>query len=285
MKKWLKIAGVVVICFFALVGFVFSAVFIGMQFDLFNVRGSSSERNASIVATSSSHEAALPPQPCDDPQQKVCDWAETLEWQVIAGGLTKDKNLIDAVSYETGVPSRLIAAVVVPEQMRFFTSEREVFKRVFEPLKILGSMSQFSLGVSGIKQDTANEIEQNAQDPQSPYYVAGLSSLMAYGSSTTPHDAALFYRLTDEHNHYFSYLYTAIYIREVEQQWKAAGTDISNNPAVVATLFNIGFKNSVPNPTPSAGGAAIIAGGETYTYGELAGAFYKSSELLDGFPR
>ncbi len=53
----------------------------------------------------------------------------------------------------------MIASVVVPEQTRFFTSNREVFKRYFEPLKILGSLSQFSLGVSGIKEDTAIQIE------------------------------------------------------------------------------------------------------------------------------
>ena len=73
----------------------------------------------------------------------MCAWNTTPEWAAIKGGLQKDVAVISRVSDETGIPKRLLAATVVPEQTRFFTSERDIFKRYFEPLKILGSLSQF----------------------------------------------------------------------------------------------------------------------------------------------
>lgn len=282
MKGWIKYVLWGIVGIFALIGVTFTVVFVGMQFGLFNVRGSSTDRNqffGATVKTMSNTPA------CSDTSQKMCAWNATPEWAAIKGGLEKDEAVISRVSTETGVAKRLLAAVVVPEQTRFFTAEREVFKRYFEPLKILGSMSQFSLGVSGIKQETANAIEEYAASTTSPFYPgAGMDTLIAYSSSAA-HDTELYNRLTDSKNHYYSYLYTALYIKEVEAQWQAAGFDISNNPGAVVTLFNIGFQNSKPNATPSAGGAYISSGGTTYTYGELGADFYNSDELTDIFPK
>ena len=169
--------------------------------------------------------------------------------------------------------------------MRFFTSNREVFKRYFEPLKILGSLSQFSLGVSGIKQETAEKIEQYANDPSSPFYPGeGMGGLIRYEDGAD-RDAELFARLTDAKDHYYSLLYTALYIREIEEQWKRAGFDISENPEAVATLFNIGFQASNPNANPRAAGATIETGGRSYSYGALGGLFYESDELAGDFPK
>ena len=221
--------------------------------------------------------------PCVDTTKKVCDWKETPEWGVIKNGLQKDEFVIKRVSEETGIPKRMIAAVVIPEQARFFTANREIFKKYFEPMKILGSMSQFSLGVSGIKEKTALEIEVNLANKDSDFYPGeGLDKLIAYEPNAN-REKELFNRLTDPKDHYYSYLYTALYIREVESQWKSAGFDISKNPEIAATLFNIGFDNSKPNTTPAVGGTAINLGGKTYLYGELSSNFYNSEELADVF--
>ena len=269
---------------FALIGVAFTGVYIAMQFGLLNVAGSIAERNAFFFGGSAT--STLPAQPCNDTAFKTCDWNQTPEWAVIKGGLTKDAPIIAKVSQETGVSQRMIASVVVPEQTRFFTANREVFKRYFEPLKILGSMSQFSLGVSGIKEETAIQIENQALDPSSPFYPgAGMAALFSYGATTTPHDTALFNRLTDAKDHYYSYLYTALYIKEVEAQWSRAGFDISQKPEAVVTLFNIGFQGSHPNATPQAAGAVITTGGQDYVYGQLGADFYYSNELTDIFPK
>jgi hypothetical protein len=282
-KKWLVKAGIGVGILFALIGIIFTMVFIGMQFGAFNVRGSINERNAFFTGGKSPAVTA-PSKPCVKEGVAICDWNETPEWVVVGGGLTKDVEVINKVANETHVSPRMIATVVVPEQIRFFTAEREVFKRYFEPLKILGSLSQFSLGVSGIKQETANQIEAYANDPASPFYPGEeYAALLAYAPGAN-HDQELYNRLTDSKNHYYSYLYTAIYIKEIEMQWERAGFPIDQKPEVVGTLFNIGFQASSPKANPQTAGAAISTGGKIYTFGQLGANFYHSFELRTVFP-
>ena len=57
-------------------------------------------------------------------------------------------------------------------------------------------------------------------------------------------------------DHYYSYLYTALYIKEIEAQWERAGFPLTDKPDIVITLFNIGFERSNPNAAPAAGGAS-----------------------------
>jgi hypothetical protein len=324
MRPWYQYMFFALVTLFAGIGIVVTGVFVAMQFDLLNVRGSIDDRNqffidaaqdpttlpatttpllvasSTIQSTSTSTSSSSvpttppstalkkvspPPTRCTDTTQTSCTWSTTPEWDVIKRALVKDKIVLDTVSVRTGVPARMIASVVVPEQVRFFTSNREVFKRWFEPMKLLGSLSQFSLGVSGIKEDTAANIEAYAQDPHSPWYPGpGMYDLVAHtpGSNVAQ---ARFARLTDEKDHYYSYLYTALFIKEITAQWERAGYDIHDNPEVIVTLFNLGFEKSVPNATPTAGGAPITVGGMTYTYGTLGGAFYRSEELVVEFPK
>ena len=264
---------------------VFSAVFIAMKFGLLNVRGSIDVRNDSIIGIESegleksiTKKNTAPDYSCESGSD-TCEWSETREWEVVAGGLTKDIAIINAVAKETNVSPRLIAAVVIPEQIRFFTSNREVFKRYFEPLKILGSLSEFSLGVSGIKQDTAEKIEQYALDINSVFYPGdGYAQLVAYDEGQN-HDSELYDRLTNDKDHYYSYLYTALFIKEILMQWERAGYDISNQPAVVATIFNLGFTNSQPKPNPVVAGTVVKLGGTNYSFGTLGGLFYESEQL------
>ena len=267
---------------FAAIGLIFTAVFFGMKFGLFNVRGSIATRNQFF--TIGKQENTVTTLPCSD-SQTVCDWNQTPEWQAIKGGLQKDAPLIARVSTETGVPARMIAAVVVPEQTRFFTANREIFKSYFEPLKILGSLTQFSLGISGIKQETATAVEKNAADVTSPFYPGpSVASLFTYPEGAN-HDAELYNRLTDTKDHYYQYLYTGLYLKEVATEWARAGFDVTRKPEVAVTLFNLGFQASRPNPIPRVAGAPILTGGKIYSYGELGSAFYHSNELTDIFPQ
>lgn len=278
MKKILKGIAILLVSIFALIGILFTGVFVGMRFGLLNVRGTISERNQFF----NTHPDAVP---CLTAESTECSWNQTPEWDTVKEGLQKDAEIISRVSEETGISKRMIASVVIPEQIRFFTSEREVFKSYFEPLKILGSLSQFSLGVSGIKQETANTIEQNASDPTSPFYPGVYMQTLITYPEGVEHDTELYRRLTDPKNHYYSYLYTALYIKEVEEQWKRAGYDVTQNPGVVVTLFNIGFQASKPNPSPITAGSPIDTGGRTYAFGELGSLFYYSDELVDVFPK
>lgn len=310
MKRFFVILGYTIVIIFALIGLATTGVFVAMRFDLLNVRGSIDERNEFFFKAyqenvgkndSSSNSANIttdldnPPSevasdeilnnPCLDLEQTVCNWTETPEWSVISSGLQKDEAILNRVEAETGIKKRLIASVILPEQARFFSSNREVFKRWFEPMKLLGSLSQFSLGVSGIKQETAVRIEEYANDPTSPFFPDNTAANLLKYDNIADKDAELFKRLTDEDNHYYSYLYTALYIKEVIMQWERAGFDISNRPEVIVTLFNLGFDKSIPHANPTAGGAVLNIGNTDYTYGALGGLFYYSDELSDTFPK
>lgn len=306
MNKRVKTILTVVVIIFAIIGFAFTSVFIAMQFGLLNVRGTIDERNnffnqnTDVTKSSATNTTMLKDtdskisisnattttdKSCVDETKDVCEWNETREWEVVKGGLIKDKDLINRVAKETDVSPRLLAAIVVPEQTRFFTAEREVFKRYFEPLKILGSLSKFSLGISGIKQETAMSIEKYANDPNSQFFPGVKYSAMIAYPEGVDKNSELYKRLTDAKNHYYSYLYTAIFIKEIEAQWKSEGYNIERAPGATITLFNLGFAKSHPNPKPTAGGAPITTGGKSYPYGELGLLFYNSNELSDVFPR
>ncbi len=284
IKKILKYTGYSVVCIFALIGVAFSSIFIGMKFGMFNVRGTIAGRNQFFLNNGKVSQNSTSTTPCIN-KQLICEWNITPEWSTVKGGLTKDSDIINRVAKETGVQARMIAAVVTPEQIRFFSSNREIWKSYFEPLKVLISLSQFSLGVSGVKQDTAKSIEIYSIDKNSQFYPGeGIGDLLDYKKGTD-HDTELYNRLTDEKDHYYQYLYTAIYVKEIEAQWQKSGFDISHNPETIVTLFNIGFGKSNPNNDPLPGGAPITIGGKTYNYGELGADFYYSNELVDQFSK
>lgn len=213
----------------------------------------------------------------------VYPWMNTPEWGTLSQAIRKDAPVINTVTNETGVSPRMIAAQLVGEQMRLYDTERELYKSAFAPLNILGSETQFSLGVVGIKADTAIAIENNLTDPSSDYY-PGPAYAHLLDFKTSDHNTERYNRITDEHNHYYSYLYTALFIKEVEAQWAKAGYDISQRPEIISTLYNIGFAGSHPNADPHVGGAGIVIASTTYTFGSLGYDFYYSGELEDVLP-
>jgi len=242
------------------------------------------------------------------------DYINSLEeWNVISLGIKKDKTLIERVSKETGLNSRLIITPLVAEQLRLMTSQREIFKRYFSPLGILGSQTQFSLGIYGIKEKTAKQIEVNLKNTDSIYYLGKKyenildyidtnSSLLVYADTLeavkekddkndretillSGSDAERIKRLTNEKDHYYSYLYAAIYMKQIIKSWEKAGFDISGRPEIIATLYNIGFENSNPNDNPEVGGADIDLNNKEYSFGSIAFYFYFSDELLETFNR
>ena len=136
----------------------------------------------------------------------------------------------------------------------------------------------------GLKQETAVEIENNLKNASSTFYI-GKSFEHLLDFSTPEIGSETFNRITDDHNHYYGYWYSSLYLKEIINQWKNAGFDISNRPSILATLYNIGFKNSHPSANPLSGGAIINIDGQSYSFGSLAQQFYDSDELLEYFLR
>ena len=161
-KKILKKIFLGIVYFFAVIGFVLTSGYFAVRFHLTNSAGIIDQQSASFLSES----ASTSTRPSVD-----MAWSKGDEWVPLSQAMTKDAGIVEHVSAITGVDGRLITAQLVAEQLRLFTDEREVFKQVFAPLKILGSQSQFSWGIMGIKEDTAIAIENNLKDTSSPYYL------------------------------------------------------------------------------------------------------------------
>ncbi len=265
---WVKKTFKILVYIFALIGLIFVAVFFAMKFHFTNTRSIVDTQNAAIIKS-----------------VEVADttWKQGEEWETLKKAIIKDAPTITKASLDAGIPARTIVSSLIVEQLRLFHDNREIFKQVFAPLSILGNQSQFSWGVMGIKQETAQKIEENIGDKTSVYY-PDISYEHILDFTTPDHDTERFNRLSDEHNHYYSYLYAGLYMKEIESQWQKAGFDISKRPEILATLFNIGFEHSQPSLNPHMGGAVITINTKDYSFGALANLFYTSDELTDYFP-
>ncbi|MDB5265531.1 MAG: hypothetical protein JWM39_244 [Parcubacteria group bacterium] len=276
-KKHLKIGLNIVIYIFAAIGIFLVAGYFAVKFGLTNEKGVVDLQRESFLGPAASQAVS---------NDSNLPWQQTEEWGVIAAALTKDQTALTTAASASGVPARLIAANLVAEQLRLFFTERELYKQFFLPLKILGSQTQFSWGVMGMKEATAIQVENNLKDPTSPYYPGDqYAHLLDFPATTTDITTARFTRMTDQHNHYWSYVYAGLYIKEIEAQWRNAGFPIDSNIAVLSTLYNIGFQHSMPNASPQVGGAEITAGNQTFSFGGLALDFYNSNQLTDIFPK
>lgn len=273
MHKNMRLFFKILVILFAIIGFVLVVGYFAMKLKLTNTAGVIDTESKNFVAKNIQKEKTYVDFPL----------AHTPEWNAFKQAVAKDKPMIDKVTKETGVPGRLLVTLLVPEQMRLFHSNRAIFKSVFEPLKVLGSQSQFSWGIFGIKDDTARATEAHLTDNSSPFYL-GITLEHMLDFKTTDPDQERFQRIIDEHNHYYSYLYTAMYLAQIEKQWKKAGFPIDNQPEILATLWNLGFEKSKPRANPESGGAALDINGVTYSFGAVAKAFYYSDELIELYP-
>jgi len=85
-------------------------------------------------------------------------------------------------------------------------------------------------------------------------------------------------------DHYYSYLYTALLMRQFQAHWERAGFTLSNRPEVLGTLFNLGYQKSKPKTNPQVGGSTFKIGDRAYTFGGLCFEVYYSGELQEAFP-
>lgn len=213
----------------------------------------------------------------------VFEWMNISEWSDFKLAVAKDKKLIDSVANLTGVEPRLIVSVLVGEQIRLFNSKREAYKKWIGPLKILSVETQFSLGVTGIKVLTAQDIERNLKDTSSVYYLGKKYENLLDFKTANPASERVS-RLTSYRNHFYSYMYAAIFIKQVKVQWERAGFPIDDRPEILATLFNVGYPQSIPKSNPKVGGSGIMIYDKEYSFGSISYEFYYSGELFELFP-
>lgn len=267
---------------FAIIGFILVAGYFAIRFGLTNQTGIIDLQREAFFGNSPNSGIASA---MGSALAETGPWQQSQEWQIMETAIRKDQATIQRAANDSGVPARLIVANLVAEQLRLFFTDREDYKQFFYPLKILGPQTQFSWGVMGMKEATAVQVENNLKDPNSPYYPGPqYEHLLDFPATTTNITSARFTRMTDQHNHYWSYLYAGLYIKEVEAQWAKDGYPIDQNIAVISTLYNIGFTHSTPNANPQVGGAAITLSDGVHSFGSLAADFYNSNLLNDIFP-
>ncbi|MFN5910728.1 MAG: hypothetical protein ACK45H_05275 [Bacteroidota bacterium] len=221
----------------------------------------------------------------------VFEWMNIEEWKYFKEAVTRDKKWIDSAARVTGVEGRYIVACLVGEQVRLFNSRRQRFKNFIAPLKNLVLETNLSYGVTGIKEHTAIRIENYLKDSSSVYYLGPeFAHLLDYDTAVNytnglNHGKSLrLRRLVQYHNHYYSYLYAAIFIKQIKMQWQRAGYPIDDRPEILASLFNLGYAKSVPKKNPSVGGSVFRVRDRQCTFGSVAYDFYYSGELQDVFP-
>jgi hypothetical protein len=240
----------------------------------------STDYNSKILESDSFFKNSSRSQHCSG---NVFEWMNISEWSDFKFAVVKDTVLIDSAAALTGVEPRLIVSVLLGEQMRLFNSTRETYKKVLGPLKILSVENNFSLGVTGVKPETAILAEKYLKDSLSAFYPGKkYEHLLDFYTSDITKER--FDRLVNYRNHFYSYLYAGVILSEVRQQWKKSGFDISDRPEILATLFNVGYGYSIPKSNPSVGGSTIAIHEKKYTFGALAFEFYYSGEMLDVFP-
>ncbi len=293
-KRVLGIIFDIFLYIFALIGIVFTTIFVAMQFGWLNVQGSAKERDAYFVVRDTSLTANLADafkvthqvdNPNDHPLLTNLTWKDSDDFKLLKEIFTRDQDIINRAANDSGMSPRLILGGVMGEQLRFFSSKRESFKQYFEPLKILASLSQFSYGIAGLKPETVAKIDENLKNPKSNFYLGkDMEHLADYGDGVDP-TAERFSRITNAKDPYYSYLYVGLFMRQAEMQWANAGYPIDGRPDVLATLYNLGFNRSIPKPNPASGGAPIMINGVEYSFGDIAYQFYYSDELLDIYPR
>ena len=241
------------------------------------------QNNKSYVAKVAEYNKKLASKSNTDSTGSIYDWMNIAEWTDFKFAVAKDKIIIDSVAKQTGVEPRLIVSVLVGEQIRLFNSKREAYKKWIGPLKILSVETKFSLGVTGIKDFTAKRIEAYIKDSTSKFYL-GKPYEHLLDFSTDSVDRERFQRLTSYKSHYYSYMYAALFMKQMKVQWEKAGFPIDERPEILATLFNVGYEQSQPKSNPRVGGSSISINEKIYSFGSIAYEFYYSGELFDLFP-
>ncbi len=258
---------------FAVIGFVLVAGYFAVLFGWTNTKG------VIDVQTDEFRKLSL-----SGGETEVGPWGEGEEWQSFTTAIRNDVDSLKKTEESTGVDARVIMSIIAVEQLRMYYSDRDTFKEMFIPLKVLGTGTQFSWGIAGIKEETAIEIEEYLKNKDSLYYPGEeYENLLDFKTENISEER--YTRLTNPNDRSYQYLYTALFVKEIAAGWKKAGFDIGKRPEILATLFNIGFANSRPNKDPKMGGGEFDIQNRTYSFGRLAGEIYYSTELTDVFPR
>lgn len=171
-----------------------------------------------------------------------------------------------------------ILSIVSSEQVRASNTYRWLFKSVMKN-NMLQSYTQFSLWISGIKENTAIKIESDLKNPKSEFYLwKEYETLLDFKTKNIKQERID--RLTNQNDYYWQYLYTWIFIKMVKHQWEANWHLLWDNHIwIISTLFNIWINKSEPKETPNLWGASIKVDGQVFLFWEISEISYLYQKL------
>ena len=208
-------------------------------------------------------------------------WMNSNEWGVLKEALVKEKEFVRKAAIATGVEPRMIICCVIGEQMRIYNQARERFKQLFAPVKTLSFMTNLSYGVAGVKEGTALLTRHHLKDTSSVFYLGKkYENLLDFKEDSQD----VISRLTNYNDHYYTYVYVGLILKQIKTQWERTTYPISERPEILSTIYNLGFGASTPKPDPQAGGSTFFVDGIEYSFGTVTFDFYYSGELADEFP-
>lgn len=166
----------------------------------------------------------------------------------------------------------LIKACIFVEQLRAFYTFKWLFKSVAQTNTYLTIMSKQSFGIGGMKLQTAEQLEQRLASNEPTLY----QKYFAYEDQNNISQQRLA-RLSDSKTYYYQVLYSAGLLYEYSTARRKAGYSITNQPGLMATMYNIWY--SEPHANADIGWSFMNIEGEKYSFGGLAMLIYYYLEI------
>ena len=186
------------------------------------------------------------------------DVANNIGFKFIIDGITTRKVFLTTIKKESEklwIDYTLVLSSLLWEQIRIASKwlRGELKDILIHSTPTLLRSYNISLGIWGIKLSTARQIAKEAK-------------LYGYGD--------VFWNYTDETlttmlttSDYWQGIYPTYLVKNIITRWQLSWYDISHNPGVVGTLYNMGNPNDKPpHDTPEIGWSVIPIGKHKYVY-------------------
>ena len=166
----------------------------------------------------------------------------------------------------------LIKACIFVEQLRAFYTFKWLFKSVAQTNTYLTVMSKQSFGIGGMKLNTAEQLEGRLASNEPTIY----QKYFSYENENNISQQRLV-RLTDTKNYYYQILYSAGLLYEYSTERRKAWYNITNQPGLIATMYNIGY--SEPHANADIWWSFMNIEWEKYSFWGLAMLIYYYLEI------
>ena len=197
-------------------------------------------------------------------------------FKFIMEGIPKRADFIKSVqdtSKSLDIDSDLVLASLLGEQIRIAVKwlRWELKDILIHSTPTLLRSYNISLGIGGIKLTTAREIMKDA-------IAYGYGDMIEENKNAS--DSRLTQILTE--SDYRQGVYPTLLVKNILERRSLSWYDISSNPWVVGTLYNMGnHKDKLPNPHPQIGWSIIQIGKHRYTYGGISLWIYRYLKIYD----